>query len=237
MKNIGFTTGCLYKSKVSFESIISIYRELGVNAIELSFASPSELERISLGKSSLELIKEFDEVSIHAPWREIEYKRDENSKRVIEKLKQVKEQTNASGIVVHPDTVFDFDYLQASHLPFLIENMDGRKKYGTHPEHFRKFKENYDFGFVLDVQHAYKQDPRMGLAKELISAMDDRLKHMHVSGHSGTDSHAPVHTAENREEITKILEMKLDVPKICEGLLLENIGVTALNEMEYIRKY
>ena len=39
---------------------------------------------------------------------------------------------------------------------------------------------------------------------------------MHISGHNETEIHMPTHLATNREAITEILKMKLNVPKILE---------------------
>lgn len=144
------------------------------------------------------------------------YQDSRETKNIIEKLRSLSKEIPIEGIVLHPDTIDDFEILEQSGLPFLIENMDRRKSYGTHPEHFRILKEKYTFGFVLDIQHAYEHDPSMQLAKELIEIMGDRLQHMHISGHTTSEIHVPTHYAENKEAITEILKIGITVPKILE---------------------
>lgn len=183
MANIGFTTGSLYRSDIPFDERIRLYDSLGADAIELSFATPSQLFDYNLSKQSKQDIKKFASISIHAPWKEVRYNSDSKTPEIINKLRELCNQLPVEGLVLHPDTIDDFEILDQSGLPFLLENMDRRKSYGTHPEQFRELKRKYNFGFVLDVEHAYEHDSSMKLARELIEAMGDRLKHMHVSGY------------------------------------------------------
>lgn len=115
--------------------------------------------------------------------------------------------------------------------------MDKRKTFGTHPNQFRDIARKYNFGFVLDVQHAYEHDSSMQLAKEFIDVMGNRLKHMHVSGYSKSEIHVPTYCSVNREAITKILEIGVKVPKILEGILSIDVNETIKNELVYIRNH
>ena len=115
--------------------------------------------------------------------------------------------------------------------------MDRRKSYGTHPDQFRVLKRKYNFGFVLDVEHAYEHDSSMKLAREFVEVMGDRLKHMHVSGFRESEIHVPTYFAVNKKEITEVLKMGLSVPKILEGILLEDIPNSIMEELEYIRRF
>jgi endonuclease IV len=237
MANIGFTTGSLYRSNVSFDEGIRLYHSLGANAIELSFATPTKLLEYNLGEQSRQDIKKFAEVSIHAPWKEVRYDSGPKTQAIINKLKTLYEQLPIKGLVLHPDTIDDFEILDQSGLPFLLENMDKRKSYGIHPDHFRELKSKYNFGFVLDVEHAYEHDSSMNLAKEFIKVMGDRLKHMHVSGYNKSEIHVPTYQAINKKEIGQILKMNLGVPIILEGILLEDVENSITKELEYIRSF
>jgi len=237
MEYIGFTTGCLYRSDIPFEETIGLFHSLGADAVELSFATPGELLKYQLSGQMAADIKKYAFISIHAPWKEARYDSSSTADSMIEKLRSLCRELPVEGIVLHPDTISDFEKLDKSGLLFLLENMDRRKKCGIYPEEFEKLKEEYSFGFVLDTQHAYEHDPNMNLAKELIDAMGDRLKHMHVSGCAESEIHVPVHLAANKEAITKILELGINVPKILEGILLEDIEKTIKNELEYAGKY
>ncbi len=237
MENIGFTTGSLYLSEMLLEQRVKLYHKLGANALEISFTTPNHLLEYTLSKEKIKDICKFESISIHAPWKEIRYHSDANTDKTLKRLEFLCDKLPISGIVLHPDTIDNFTRLNKTKLPLLIENMDKRRKLWTHPEQFKDLKRKYNFGFVLDIQHAYEHDPTMQLAEEFIRVMGDRLKHIHVSGHTKTKIHAPVHLAENKEAINKILKLGIKVPKILEGILTENISNTITNELEYIKKY
>lgn len=237
MTNIGFTTGSLYGSGIQFNDRIKLYHSLGADAIELSFATPTQLFEYDLSEQSKQDIKKFASVSIHAPWKEVRYDSDPETQTIINKLRTLCEQLPIKGLVLHPDTIDNFEVLDQSGLPFLLENMDRRKSYGTHPDQFRELKRKYNFGFVLDVEHAYEHDSNMKLAKEFIEVMGDRLKHMHVSGCSKSEIHVPTYCAINKKDITEILKLGLTVPIILEGILLEDIPNSITKELEYIRSF
>jgi len=235
MRDIGFTTGSLYKSNIPFEDIIRLYCSLGASAIELSFAKPKELLEYQPSKDSIKNINTFNYVSIHAPWKEINYDSGDVCDKIIKKLEVLCDEINVKGIVLHPDTIKDFKILNDSGLLFLLENMDKRKDFGTHPNQFKELKDNYDFGFILDLQHVYEQDSSMQLAKEFIEVIGERLKHMHVSGCNESELHIPVHLSKNKDSITEILKLGIDVPIILEGILMGNVKGVIKKELEYVR--
>lgn len=237
MANIGFTTGCLYWAEIPFDKRIELYHSLGADAIELSFATPKRLLEYNLSEHSKKNIEKYAYVSIHAPWKEVKYDFDSETRNIINKLRELCCLLPVRGLVLHPDTIGHFEALNQSGLPFLLENMDRRKSYGTRPEQFRELKRKYQFEFVLDVEHAYEQDFSMGLAKEFVSVMGDRLKHMHVSGCSESEAHVPAHRAVNKEEIAEVLKMGLNVPVILEGILSEDIPDSIAKELEYVRSF
>jgi hypothetical protein len=237
MANIGFTTGSLYRSDIQFDDRIKLYHSLGADAIELSFATPNELLEYNLSEQAKQDIKKYTSVSIHAPWKEVRYNSGPETQTIIGKLRALFEQLPIEGIVLHPDTIDDFETLDQSGLPFLLENMDKRKSYGIHPEHFQELKSKYNFGFVLDVEHAYEHDPSMKLAKEFVRVMGDRLKHLHVSGSTESEIHVLTYCAPNKEDLTQVLELGLPVPKILEGILLEDIPNSIRKELEYVRSF
>ncbi len=237
MAAVGFTTGSLYRSGLSLNDRIKLYLSAGADAIELGFSTPNELLAYELTEAAARAIKQFKHISIHAPSKEVRYGSNSDTRKIIEKLKFLCSRLLITGIVVHPDAIDDFELLEQSGLPFLLENMDKRKAYGTHPEHFRELKEKYNFGFVLDAEHAYEHDPSMQLAREFIEVMGGRLKHMHVSGCSQSEIHVPTFRAVNKRAITEILKMGLNVPKILEGALLEEIQNSITRELEFVRSY
>jgi hypothetical protein len=154
-----------------------------------------------LDQELTEKINEFEYVSIHCPCKNIIYGKNKKTKQVLEKLKDLCEKLKVNWIVMHPSVIEDFSVFNGFDLPILIENMDKRNEKLIKPEQFRKFREEFDFGFLLDLQHAYEQDSSMNSAKELLGVMGERLKEMHVSGFNDEYKHALVHLSKNREAI------------------------------------
>lgn len=237
MTYIGFTTRCPHKAGVSINEAIELYRPLGATAIELAFDSPDKLYGFEPSPETLGEIGRHGFISIHAPWKGVRYNPGSGADGVIERLRHLCEQIQVGGIVLHPDTIDDFAYLEKPGLPFLLENVDRRKGFGTRPEHFRRLAEDFGFGFVFDTQHAYEIDPTMYLAGELVSVMGSRLNLMHVSGGAESEGHVPVYAADNRDAIIQALESGISVPKILEGALLKDITEAASRELDFVRGY
>ena len=237
MGEIGFSTGCLHNSGMSICEMVDFYSSVGADAIELSFATPKELMDFELSDRILKGLEKYKHISIHSPWKGCRYNTSHDTNRMLSKLGKLHRQTKASGIVFHPDIIDFFGRIKGTGLPILIENMDRRKAFGTKPEHIKEIRDDYDVGFVLDIQHAYEHDPSMKTAKEMISVMGYRLKHLHVSGQNRSNNHFPAYAAENREAIEKILGLGLSVPKILEGELTGDIAKAASEELRFVRDY
>lgn len=234
---IGFSTGSLYKTDISFDDRIKLFHSLGATAIELSFSTLSQLENFKLTPEITSNVEKYDYVSIHAPFNEINYGSNKETDKLIEQLKYLCKALPVDGIVLHPDVVDDFQKMENSGLPFLIENMDKRKIFGTNPEQFKKLAKDYNFGFVLDIQHAYEHDPSMKLAGEFIEVMGKRLKEMHVSGCTEAGRHLPTYVSDNKQSIAKILKLGINIPKILEGRLEGNIQQVAREEINFIKSF
>ncbi len=213
-----------------------MFFSLGATAVELMFATPKQLDQFKLTSDMIKDIKKFGYISIHAPCKDVRYDSDTITNTIIQKLKFLCEQLPINGIAMHPDTINDFSRLASSGLPILMENMDKRKKFGTTPKHFKELKK-YNFGFILDVQHTYEHDPSMGLAKELIDMMGNKLKHIHISGCTKSELHFPTYLADNKSAIIKILKLNIKKPKILEGILLGNIKEKVSEEFSFINSY
>lgn len=238
MPKIGFSTGCLHRTKLTMAEKIAFFKSVGANSIEFIFRSLSDLMNGNLSSAAQRVSENFNYVSIHAPWENIRYGADADTDAVIEKLKNLCGLLPIKGIVIHPRKIDGFEKLEKSKLPFLIENSGRGKPVGTLPEYFTRLKLNHSFGFVLDIQHAYEHDSSMRLAEELIEAMGDRLKEIHVSGHALPLNHVPTHLASNKDAIIEILKLKIPAPKILEGILFsEDIYKTAAEELSLVKSY
>lgn len=236
MKYLGFSTGCLHKTRYSLNERIELYHLAGANALEIGLASIEELQDFNLTSKLAQNIKKFDYLSIHVPWG-MKYNSDLQTKLVIEKLKVLCALLPIDGIVIHPDLIEDFSVLERSGLPFLMENENNaREKFGQKPEDFEKLASDYDFGFVFDTQHAFECNQNISYSRKLLEIMGDRLRHMHVSGCTEDKSHSPVHLSDNKEQILKILKIKKDLPKISGGVIVKNVHNKMMVELGLLNK-
>ena len=236
MTAIGFSTGCLYKTKLSYLEKISLYKKIGAAAIELSFASKKELDNFKLSNDIIKLLDHFSYITIHAPWIEINYDLNLDSEKVIEKIGRLYEELPIKGIVIHPDCIGNFEFLESLKLPFLLENMNKGSAAGISPEHFKKFVNNFGLDFVFDLQHAFEHDQTMDIAEELISVMKSKIKHLHISGQDNITRHLPVINSDNKTEIMQTLKICPSVPIICEGIMLDNFEERATKELKFIQE-
>ncbi len=238
MPDVGFSTGCLYRSNLTTIERINFFKSIGADAVEIGFADLRKLMNADIASDIQKAAEDFKYISIHAPWKNIRYGPNAETDAAIEKLIKLCGLLPIKGIVIHPRKIDDFEKLEKSKLPFLIENSSLGKPIGTLPEYFEKIKADYPFGFVLDVKHAYEHDPSMVLAKELIAAMGNRLKEIHISGGTAKMNHLPVHLSENKGAVIEILQLKIPAPKILEGILFsENIYKTAAEELSLVKSY
>jgi len=233
---IGFSTGCLYYCNLSLVDKLKVFLRAGATVVELSFGTPKQLFEFSLDEAIKSKLRKFSRITVHAPFKEIRYFDGAgNTDEVIIKLKELFDNLPISGFVFHPDTIANFIGLEVIGLPVLIENMDRNKKIGISAEDIAAIKDDYNFGFVLDLQHAFEHDPSMDLANEMLQIMGERLSHLHVSGEFGDHHHIPLHLAQNQEAIGRILKLMPSVPVILEGVFmgLEPLA-SAKRELAYL---
>jgi hypothetical protein len=68
-------------------------------------------------------------------------------------------------VVLHPDSVIDWDLLCEFDIPWGIENRDARnERYGT-PEELAHILDRYGLPLVLDFNHCLTRDPSLELAR------------------------------------------------------------------------
>jgi len=235
MAYVGFSTGDFENPSLSLSNRVKFCDYLG-EALELFFETPKDLYDFKLTSNTIKKIKEHRYVIIHAPSTDVKYKSNKHTDTIFKKLGDVCKKLPIQGIAIHPHLVEDFSLLEESGLPFLIENMDERKSTGTHPSHFKEYKK-YKFNFVFDIQHAYRHDPTMKLGKEILKIMGSRLQYMHVSGCNERHRHYPTFISDNRKSITKILEMRIPVPKILEGFLVFDFRNIAVDELKFVESF
>jgi hypothetical protein len=237
MSKIGFSTKCLSLLACNIRDAAIFFFEGKAEAIELHFSAPADFNAFELDDRTVEAIKKFSFISLHAPSREIRYGANPETEKIIVGLKKICAALPIKGIIIHPDIIDDFAPLVDSGLPFLLENMYKKEAFGSSPEDFIVLKNKCNFGFVLDLQHVYENDPLMEKAREFVMIMGERLCYFHVSGQSDGQGHAPVYLSRNCEAIAEILKMKINVPKILEGVFGENPLGTMTTELAFVKKF
>lgn len=225
---LGFSTGVLYKDMETKEAI-SVIKGLGCTVIELAFLriekfSSDQLERIVPAD-----LEGFEYVSFHAP--KFDYKNDRETKDILEKISWFNKAVRRLDCVVfHPDTVGDFSIFNDVDFNVSFENMDHRKEsYRSVNDMGSLLSTNKKYGFVLDMNHIYVNDPTMALANEFYKTLGDRIKEVHLSGFKVL--HDPLFETEQSEIIKAI--QNFDVPIIVESLLTPG---TIVQEKDYILK-
>ena len=121
-------------------------------------------------------------------------------------------------VVVHPDRLDERALALLAPLGprIVFENMDCQKRDGrTAAELARVFAACPEAGFCLDVAHVRTHDPSLGLAFELLDALGDRLRQLHVSGIEPDGTHRPT-TAADLELYAPVLERCAGFPVVLE---------------------
>lgn len=237
MVEIGFGTNSLYRTDMELNFIPGFNHAVGGTALEIGFAHYSDIKNHKIPKDVKEYASKANFVTVHAPWKGIRYGDNRKTGRVLDKLTDYLYELKVDGIVIHPDIVDDFGFLNKSGFPFLIENIDKGKEMFTQPRDIECLLNSYDFGFVLDVKHAYDNDPSMESAERFLEISKNRLSHLHVSGRRGDQGHTLLYESENAEKISEILKKVPNTPRILEGILEgENILDKAIKEIEFVKQ-
>ncbi|MDD2731672.1 MAG: hypothetical protein PHI53_00555 [Candidatus Pacebacteria bacterium] len=211
----GFSLGWVFDTSPADVTLVSILNFLyykGVDAVEFCF-NLTRLRHFSLflTEELIKRIERFDYVSLHLP-DIIGEADDELTIEVIKRAVSLKRRFRVDMVVIHPDSVKDWDSLEnlarESLLPVAIEfPMNKNKEKGRKLEELRAVCERYfHFNYVLDVQHAYENDKSGELAICSARLMGSRLAHLHVSGQTQSSSHSYLFRADNRAEIKRVIK-------------------------------
>lgn len=184
MAQFGFSTGAIALS--DFHRALAILASTDTNAVELSAIRFSELGPLLEELPRLDLHK-YTYVSIHAP--SVFSATDE--RHVVHQIAEVK--YRPLRVVVHPDSIYDFDLWDSLGDSVCIENMDSRKKTGrTAAELSVFFQRLPQAKFCLDVAHARQFDTSMVEAYLMLARFADRLVQVHLSEINAASKHIPM---------------------------------------------
>jgi hypothetical protein len=201
--NYGIGTGSYVDERDDWGRAVERARAEGWPFIELTavleplFATLSEF--LDPGAEQLD---SFERVSLHAPIRA------ESPVRVIDAIAAL---PLDGDVIFHPDAWAGERALDRLGTRVVFENMDIAKRFGRTVDDLRSvFADHHDAGFCLDVAHAWTNDPSLRLGHELLDALGDRLRQLHVSGIERDGTHRPTTQAD--------LELYRPVLDRCEGV-------------------
>jgi sugar phosphate isomerase/epimerase len=156
------------------------------------------------------LLAGFDRVSLHAPiWAE----------SPADMVDVIAALPLDGDVVFHPDAWAGERALDRLGTRVLFENMDVGKRFGRTVDDLRRvFADHLDAGFCLDVAHVWTNDPSLRLGHDLLDAIGDRLRQLHVSGIERDGSHRPT-THADLELYQPLLDRCGTVPWILETIV------------------
>lgn len=215
MFNIGFSTGALAKGNVARG--IEMSRELGVATIELSALRLRELDEL-LKVVATQDLGDFKHVALHAPTNF----GPGDEKPVVEILRKLAE-SKQWPVVVHPDTVNDFEIWSSIGSLLYIENMDKRKPKGRTVEELEEVLSVVPNAYLcFDIAHARQVDSSMTEAYRILRNFHGRIRHVHFSEVGSDSTHRLVSDSALRAYREVASGIPTDVPVILESVVSQS---------------
>lgn len=221
---LGLSTGLL-RRVLSYEEIISFFKEIGCDAIELA------PEHWSLADESL--LKDFKYISAHLQ-ADFKYTDNDTTHRELKLLEKKNLEIGFKCVVIHPTAVSDWNVLKDYKLPWAVENMDIVNTVGITPEEILTFSTEANCDVVLDLNHCFTHDRTMKLADKFYEILGEKIIELHLSGYEdsadGKGRHLPLYLTKQ----TEILEKIKNIPIILEGSIQTKESVR--EEFKYLKE-
>ncbi|WP_075632762.1 hypothetical protein [Xaviernesmea rhizosphaerae] len=185
MTTIGFSTGAIARD--DFVTALDLLEPTNTSAVELSALRAPELPPLLAALPGLlpRLNQRYRYVSFHAPTKF----NDEQS--LVQQLMVIADL--GLNIVVHPDTIGDFDHWRGLGSRLCLENMDSRKPIGRTAEELEPFFEMLpEARLCLDLAHARQIDSSMNQAVRILRRFANRLTQFHISEINSKGAHFPM---------------------------------------------
>jgi len=183
MRNIGFSTGALALD--DFKKALEYLAPHSTHAIELSALRLKELRPLISALPDLNLTR-YDYISVHVPSA---FSADEE----VGLVALLHEVPKNWPLIVHPDSIHDYELWRSLSSRVAIENMDRRKSRGrTAAELAICFDRLPQAKFCFDIGHARQFDPSMAEAYTILTTFSDRLVQVHVSEVDAQSRHAVI---------------------------------------------
>lgn len=220
---LGLSTGIL-RDIFDLKEILAFYKEIGCKVIELS---PSHWKNVSN-----DLLKDFEYVSVHCG-AEFLYTDDKETHNELKLLEEKHREVGFKCVVVHPNSVKNWNVLNKYNLPWAIENMDNTNNIGIKPEEILALVKENNFNVVLDLNHCFTNDHTMLLADQFFKVLGKRISELHISGYeNNTDQgrHLPLFLTKQ----SIIIEKAKDLPIIIE--MDSGTEDSVKKEFEFLKK-
>ncbi len=233
---LGFSTGCLYKSEPSIIRRLEILKDIGCKTVELGFVKLAgfwnEIDEVI---SEPKCLDGFDYVSLHAPvapYTHIHGSLDDATRKIFCRIFKLNDIRKLDLVVFHPDAMYDFAVFRGWPWPrglvCAFENMDNRKGSYKNLNDMVKLASTFNkFRMVLDVNHAFSNDPTMKLALDFHQYFYNLIIQTHLSGYR--NGHVPLFETKQTEIIEGV--RNIDAPIIVESVMPRD---QLLQERDYI---
>jgi len=234
---IGISTGLVYKLTNDRNSMISKLREFSPDGIELSFAKPDYLFRFKITAENQSYLKSLKFVTIHAPWKDISYGKNEKCYKTLKAIEELYCKINAENVVFHPEQIKDYNVFKRYNFRSSIENEDWRRKANNVKSIGELLDKNPDIWLVFDFAHA------LTVSSEEIPDYINRFRHRISEIHLAMlNNDLKDHWFLHKYDCQKIRELMenlkgIDVPIVLE-CVASNDGELNLikKEIKYIKE-
>jgi hypothetical protein len=229
MKLLGIATGNLVRVKESTDlrdinDILDFVRTLDVQAVEVTYAYPEELD-VEISPTNLAFLRGLKYKSIHAPFKYV-FEDTPQTAAIVQKIKKLYDAIHADYVIMHPSKIKDMSIIKS--LNALFENLEIGKGW-TYNE-LKPFFQKHQYGLCLDTTHAMSIDDN---ELDRLLTFGDRIKEVHLSNYTG-ETHTDFYNSANYDHILSRIK-KLHVPIIIEGALRND--ETMVKEIDFVRDY
>lgn len=183
MREIGFSTGAIALD--DYNQALRHLAAVSTRAIELSALRFKELRPLISALPDLDLAK-YKYISMHVPSAFTV----EEEGELVSLLRNV---PPSWSLIVHPDSIHNYELWRPFSSRVALENMDRRKSSGRTAKELAKWFDLLpDARFCFDIGHARQFDPSMAEAYTILTAFWNRLVQVHVSEVDAQSRHAVI---------------------------------------------
>ncbi len=207
---LGFSTGTMYKH-LTVEEALRTFLQHNIDAAELCYVRHDRLRREKL---PVGMLKDFRYLSLHAP-NDITYGDSKESEKVVQSIQKLHLVRPFDLVVFHPYEGMDVNFFERLPFPVGFENMDYNTPFGQTVNDLKKVFKNTNFKMVLDINHAYTNDPTMKLARDFYLEFKNRITQIHLSGFE--KFHEPLFKTRQQKIVEAIPDIAL--PIIVESVM------------------